>query len=56
VDAALVRVIAIAAFAQLQDEAAMSEVILHLTSDSGPDECRGVVGQLAVAFGREARD
>lgn len=34
----------------------MSDVILHLTAGSGPDECRWVVGQLAVAFGREARD
>jgi peptide chain release factor len=34
----------------------MSEIILHLTSGSGPDECRWVVGQLAVAFGKEARD
>ncbi|RJG57341.1 peptide chain release factor H [Sphingobium terrigena] len=34
----------------------MSEIILHLTSGCGPDECRWVVGQLAVAFGKEARD
>jgi len=34
----------------------MSEIILHLTSGSGPDECRWVVGQLAAAFGKEARD
>ncbi len=34
----------------------MSEIILHLTSGSGPEECRWVVAQLADAFGREARD
>lgn len=34
----------------------MSEIILHLTSGSGPEECRWVVTQLAAAFGREASE
>lgn len=34
----------------------MTEVILHLTSGNGPEECRWVVGQLAIAFEREAQD
>ncbi len=34
----------------------MSEIILHLTSGSGPEECRWVVARLADAFGREARE
>ena len=33
----------------------MTEIILHLTSGSGPDECRWVVRQLAAAIGKEAR-
>lgn len=32
----------------------MSEVILHLTSGQGPQECRWVVAQLAAAYAREA--
>jgi peptide chain release factor len=31
----------------------MSEIILHLTSGQGPEECRWVVGQLARAFQAE---
>ena len=31
----------------------MSEIILHLSSGKGPDECRWVVAQLARAFARE---
>ena len=31
----------------------MSEIILHLSSGKGPDECRWVVAQLARAFVRE---
>jgi len=34
----------------------MSEIILHLTSGSGPEECRWVVAQLAMAFAREAKE
>lgn len=34
----------------------MTEVILHITSGKGPEECRWVVAQLARAFAREARD
>lgn len=34
----------------------MSEIILHLTSGSGPEECRWVVAQLAMAFAREANE
>lgn len=34
----------------------MTEIILHLTSGNGPEECRWVVAQLATAFGREAKD
>lgn len=33
----------------------MSEVILHITSGHGPEECRWVVGQLVSAFAREAK-
>lgn len=32
----------------------MSEVILHLSSGQGPEECRWVVAQLARVFAREA--
>jgi peptide chain release factor len=32
----------------------MSEIILHLTSGQGPQECRWVVAQLAAAYAREA--
>lgn len=32
----------------------MSEIILHLTSGQGPQECRWVVAQLATAYAREA--
>ena len=32
----------------------MSEVVLHLTSGQGPQECRWVVAQLAAAYTREA--
>lgn len=32
----------------------MSEIILHLTSGQGPQECRWVVAQLAAAYTREA--
>lgn len=32
----------------------MREVILHLTSGQGPQECRWVVAQLAAAYAREA--
>ena len=31
----------------------MSEIVLHITSGKGPDECRWVVAQLARAFIRE---
>jgi len=31
----------------------MSEIVLHLTSGQGPEECRWVVRQLALAFARE---
>lgn len=34
----------------------MSEVILHLTTGKGPQECRWVVAQLARAYAREAQD
>jgi len=34
----------------------MSDIILHLTSGSGPEECRWVVSQLAMAFAREAKE
>lgn len=33
----------------------MSEIVLHLTSGQGPQECRWVVAQLAAAFAREAK-
>jgi peptide chain release factor len=33
----------------------MTEVILHITAGTGPQECRWVVGQLTRAFVREAR-
>ncbi|BEV09888.1 peptide chain release factor H [Asticcacaulis sp. DW145] len=32
----------------------MTEIILHLTSGKGPDECRWMVAQLSRAFTREA--
>ena len=32
----------------------MSEIILHLSSGQGPEECQWVVAQLAAAFAREA--
>ena len=32
----------------------MSEIILHMTSGQGPQECRWVVAQLAAAYAREA--
>ncbi|MEP7005514.1 MAG: peptide chain release factor H [Sphingomonas bacterium] len=32
----------------------MSEIILHLSSGQGPEECQWVVAQLATAFAREA--
>lgn len=34
----------------------MTEVVLHITAGKGPQECRWVVGQLARAFLREARE
>jgi len=34
----------------------MTEVVMHITSGHGPEECRWVVGQLARAFAQEARD
>lgn len=33
----------------------MSDIILHLSSGQGPEECRWVVGQLAKAFEAEGR-
>lgn len=33
----------------------MSEIVLHLTSGQGPQECRWVVAQLAAAYVREAK-
>ena len=32
----------------------MTEIIMHLSSGQGPDECRWVVGQLARLFFKEA--
>jgi peptide chain release factor len=34
----------------------MSEIILHVTSGQGPDECEWVVSQLVQVFSREAAD